>query len=57
MIEIEDDRKDYGEIRYRVCGYLHDRRFSLFWTPRNGRRQLITMRYAHEHDARRRTLD
>jgi uncharacterized protein len=58
-VEIEDDRKDYGEPRYRVWGYLHGRRVSLVWTPRNGRRRIITMRYAHEpeHEARRRTLD
>jgi uncharacterized protein len=58
-VEIEDDRKDYGEPRYRVWGYLRDRRVSLVWTPRNGRRRIITMRYAHEHEheARRRTLD
>jgi uncharacterized protein len=58
-IEIEDDRRDYGEPRYRVWGYLHGRRVSLVWTPRNGRRRIITMRHAHEpeHEARRRTLD
>jgi len=58
-VQIEDDRRDYGEARYRVWGYLHGRRVSLVWTPRNGRRRIITMRHAHEpeHEARRQTLD
>jgi len=58
-VEVEDDRRDYGEKRYRVWGYLHDRRVSLVWTPRNGRRRIITMRHAHEpeHRARYKTLD
>lgn len=57
--EIVDDRKDYGEIRYRVWGFLRGRRVSLVWTPRNGRRRIITMRHAHEqeHETRFRTLD
>lgn len=57
--QIEDDRKDYGEIRYRVWGFLNGRRVSLVWTPRNGRRRIITMRHAHEpeHEIRFRSLD
>ncbi|WP_156842249.1 BrnT family toxin [Novosphingobium aquimarinum] len=58
-MQIEDDRKDYGETRYRVFGFLRGRRVSLVWTPRNGSRRIITMRYAHEqeHEAYLRTLD
>ena len=58
-VQIIDDRKDYGEIRYRVFGYLKGRRVSLVWTPRDGSRRIITMRHAHdgEHKARFRTLD
>jgi uncharacterized DUF497 family protein len=58
-VQIVDDRKDYGEIRYRVFGYLRGRRVSLVWTPREGTRRIITMRHAHhgEHEARIRTLD
>ena len=57
--EIEDDRKDYGEKRYRVWGFLDGRRVALVWTPRNGRRRIITMRHAHEyeHATRFRSLD
>lgn len=58
-VEIEDNRKDYGEPRYRVWGYLDGRRVSFVWTPRGICRRIITMRYAHEpeHEARFRTLD
>lgn len=58
-VQIVDDRKDYGEIRYRVFGHLNGRRVSLVWTPRDGTRRIITMRHAHdgEHKARFRSLD
>jgi uncharacterized DUF497 family protein len=57
--ELVDDRQDYGEVRYRVWGFLGERRVSLVWTPRGNNRRIITMRYAHEseHEARQRTLD
>ncbi len=41
-VEIEDDRKDYGERRYRVWGFLNGQRVSLVWTPRDGTRRIIT---------------
>lgn len=58
-IEVEDDRRDYGEPRYRVWGFLRGRRVNLVWTPRGEARRIITMRYAHEeeHEAIFRTLD
>ena len=58
-VELADDRKDYGEPRFRVWGYLHGRRVSLVWTPRDEKRRIITMRHAHEqeHSARSKTLD
>ncbi|GAB7550804.1 BrnT family toxin [Novosphingobium resinovorum] len=28
-VQVLDDRKDYGETRYRVFGFLHGRRVSL----------------------------
>lgn len=57
--ELVDDRHDYGENRFRVWGFLHGRRISLVWTPRNGGRRIITMRHAHEveHKTRFRSLD
>jgi uncharacterized DUF497 family protein len=59
FLEFEDDRRDYGETRYRVWGYLRGRRVNLVWTERDGRRRIITMRHAHEREfeTRKRTLD
>jgi uncharacterized protein len=58
-VEVEDDRLDYGERRFRVWGFLDGGRISLVWTPRDGSRRIITIRNAHEHEhkARLRTLD
>ena len=58
-VEIEDDRKDYGERRYRVWGFMHGERVSLVWTSRDNSRRIITLRHAHEpeHKARLRNLD
>jgi uncharacterized DUF497 family protein len=58
-VEQADDREDYGELRFRVWGFLHGKRISLVWTPRGPLHRIITMRHAHEseHEARKRTLD
>ena len=58
-VQIVDDRKDYGERRYRVWGFMHGQRISLVWTPRSDSRRIITLRHAHEpeHKARLETLD
>lgn len=57
--EVADDRTDYGEQRFRVWGFLGEKRVSLVWTPRGDRRRIIAMRQAHEqeHQARGVTLD
>lgn len=57
--QIEDDRQDYGELRYILFGWLDGRRVAIVWTPRNGRRRIISMRYAHveEFAAYHRSLD
>lgn len=58
-VQLEDDRRDYGEKRFRVWGYLNGKRVSLVWTPRGQKHRIITLRHAHEpeHEARRKTLD
>ena len=58
-VEVEDDRKDYGEQRFRVWGYIGKQRVHLVWTPRDGKRRIVTMYPSHEreHQARLRTLD
>ncbi len=47
------DRQDYGEIRHVTAGYLAGRLVVIVWTPRNGTRRIISMRYAHEREERR----
>ena len=58
-VQIEDDRTDYGEKRFRVWGFIGEQRVHLVWTPRDGKRRIVTMYPSHEreHKARLRTLD
>ena len=58
-LEYEDDRFDYGEMRYITFGSLNDRAVLIIWTPRGDNRRIISMRHMHdeEFEARRRTLD
>lgn len=48
-----DGRKDYGEPRIVTMGMLDERLVVLVWTPRGSTRRIISMRYAHEDEARR----
>ncbi|MCU4161584.1 BrnT family toxin [Acidiphilium sp. AL] len=54
-----DDRRDYGERRFITAGYLAGRMVVIVWTPRDGTRRVISMRYAHAQEAERwqRTMD
>lgn len=45
-ITIEDDRRDYGEIRYLTIGLPAGRMVLLAWTPRDDARRIISMRKA-----------
>lgn len=42
-----DDRQDYGEPRYITAGWLEGRFVVVVWTPRDGGRRIISMRYGH----------
>jgi hypothetical protein len=48
-----DERHDYGEPRFISAGLLRGRVVVLVWTPRDGERRIISMRHAHEREARR----
>jgi uncharacterized DUF497 family protein len=48
-----DGRRDYGEPRFISAGLLRGRVVVLVWTPRDGERRIISMRYAHERETRR----
>jgi uncharacterized DUF497 family protein len=45
------DRQDFGEPRFISAGMLLGRVVVLVWTPRDGTRRIISIRYAHEREA------
>lgn len=47
---IEDDRNDYGEVRYRAWGMIDDRAHCLVFTDRNGALRAISLRRAHKKE-------
>jgi uncharacterized DUF497 family protein len=48
-----DDRRDYGEIRYRAYGFIDGVAYYLAFTNRNGRVRPISLRRAHAKEMRR----
>ena len=46
----EDDRQDYGEVRYITVGRLDGRMLVMVWTPRGNARRIISMRKANERE-------
>jgi uncharacterized DUF497 family protein len=50
IFEFEDDRRDYGEIRYLTFGKLRDRLVAVVWTPRGGARHIISMRKCNDRE-------
>ena len=49
-LEIEDDRKDYGETRIQTIGYLAGRMVMVVWTPRGDARRIMSMRYCNDRE-------
>jgi uncharacterized DUF497 family protein len=49
-VEREDRRYDYGERRYVVTGEAHGRIITVVWTPRQGRRRIISARLASSRE-------
>lgn len=52
-ITIQDLRHDYGEDRFITAGHLGGRCVVLVWTPRDGARRIISMRFAHADEEKR----
>ncbi len=50
---VEDDRKDYGEIRLITVGFLQGRMVYVAWTPRGDTRRIISMRKANDREIAR----
>ena len=49
----EDRRKDYGERRFCVLGFIEDRLHSVVFTPRNGKPRVISLRKANKREVSR----
>ena len=52
-LTLVDDRKDYGEPRYRSYAMLHGRLHMAAWTPRGPVIRMISLRRANRREARR----
>ncbi|MDD5284482.1 MAG: BrnT family toxin [Desulfuromonadaceae bacterium] len=48
----EDTRKDYGERRFRVFGYIGERLHVAVITPRNGGIHVISLRKANNREVK-----
>jgi len=49
-IDLSDDRRDYGEVRWVTYGLLRGRMVALVWTPRGKARHVISMRKANDRE-------
>ena len=47
-----DDRRDYGEARFKATGMIGGRLFIVIFTPRGERFRLISLRKANEREKR-----
>ena len=45
-----DNRKVYGEMRYRAYGLIENRLYCLVFTPRNGQIRIISLRKANQRE-------
>lgn len=50
VLETVDDRRDYGETRIAVLGYLADTLLYVVYTMRGGNRRLISARRANRDE-------
>lgn len=49
-IEIIDNRRDYGELRLIATGLIDGRVHVCVYTPRSGRRRIISLRRANRRE-------
>ena len=49
----EDKRRDYGERRYCVLGFIENRLHSVVFTPRDGKPRVISLRKANKREVKR----
>lgn len=53
VVDLQDDREDYGETRWLTFGLLSERMVVLVWTQRGEVRHIISMRKANERERKR----
>ena len=51
-LTVEDDRQDYGEVRYITIGFVDETMGVLVWTRRATAHRIISMRKANERERR-----
>ena len=51
-LTVEDDRQNYGEVRYITIGFLDEVMVVLVWTRRATAHRIISMRKANERERR-----
>jgi len=49
---LEDVRKDYGERRFRVFGYIEERLYAVVFTPREDAVHVISFRKANTREVK-----
>ena len=52
-LQIEDDRKDYGETRWITVGRLGRSLVVVVWTPRGEARRIVSMRKCNARERKR----
>ena len=52
-VEVEDTRKDHGEVRTICCGKLEGRLVVIGYTPRGADRHVFSMRKANDREKAR----
>jgi uncharacterized DUF497 family protein len=50
---VEDDRIDYGEVRFQTTGQLGNKVVIVVWTPRGEARRIISMRECNVRERER----
>ncbi len=50
LVEYFDERFDNGEERLIIVGFMDERMVVVIWTPRDGKRHIISMRKANERE-------
>ena len=51
--EVEDRRRDYGEVRIRAFGLVEGRLFACTYTPRGAVRRVLSVHRVREKEMRR----